>query len=160
MVQNGSFPRGCYFEVSILMRYWWGYSWWLILIYIYIFLCFMLVSWDLSVYFLLWLLWGEKQPKTRLQIMGAFNPRQATVPKGPNHVVIRILILSVHSWHNILQIYIQVVDLTHITPLKAHLVWQALWKTLGTSRRWSHITSIVFCNDYIIAGANRGLNEA
>ena len=27
--------------------------------------------------------------------------------------------------------HLQVVDITHITPLKAYLVWQALWKTLG-----------------------------
>ena len=30
---------------------------------------------------------------------------------------------------------VQVVDLSHITPLKAHLVWQALRKTQSTSRR-------------------------
>ena len=34
------------------------------------------------------------------------------------------------------------VDLRHIRPLKAHLVWQPLFKILGAWRRWSHITSI------------------
>lgn len=32
-------------------------------------------------------------------------------------------------------VVLQVVDLSHITPLKAHLVWQALRKTQSTSRR-------------------------
>lgn len=46
------------------------------------------------------------------------------------------------------------VDLAHITPLKAHLVGQALWKTVGASSRWSPITSAVFCNDSLQAPMN------
>ena len=48
----------------------------------------------------------------------------------------------------------KVVGLSHIFPLKAHLVWQAPRKTQGTSRRRSHITSIVFCNDSLRAPTN------
>ena len=56
-------------------------------------------------------------------------------------------ILMKFAKHNAL---VQGVNLTHITPLKAHLVWKALWKALGTSCHWSHITSAAFCNNVTI----------
>ena len=114
-------------------------------IYIYIiFLCFMLVSSAMTA-----MRWETARDKATNNGGPSIHVRPLflKVLIMSLYIFIRILILSVHSWHNILQTYIQVVDLTHITPLKAHLVWQALSKTLGTSRRWSHITSIVFCND-------------
>ena len=57
-------------------------------------------------------------------------------------------------WEHTCKSWCKGVGLSHITPLKARLAWQAPRKTLGTSRRRSHITSIVFCNDSLRAPTN------
>ena len=51
-------------------------------------------------------------------------------------------------------IIVRELDLSHITPQKAHHVWWAPRKIQSTSRRWSHITSVIFCENSLRAPMN------
>ena len=49
---------------------------------------------------------------------------------------------------------VQAHDLTHITAQQSHHVWRAPRKTQVTSRRWSHITDIIFWKNSLRAPMN------
>ena len=49
---------------------------------------------------------------------------------------------------------LQAHDLTHITAQQSHHVWRAPRKTQVTSRRWSHITDIIFWKNSLRAPMN------
>ena len=58
---------------------------------------------------------------------------------------------KISKWY---QMIVQAHDLTHITAQQSHHVWRAPRKTQVTSRRWSHITDIIFWKNSLRAPMN------
>ena len=96
-------------------------------------------------------LWEKQDKKIMYAIMSSTLFFQ-------NYVVLIVVdgLLGFHLVHsaNMLYTYIQGHDLSHITAQQSHHVRRAPRKTQVTSRRWSHITDIIFWKNSLRAPMN------
>ena len=99
--------------------------------------------------------WGDTGVLGRI-VSTEFLSQRNTIEKS-RKIVDSVIVLVLYyecTYPNLNPFFLQGHDLSHITAQQSHHVWRAPRKTQVTSRRWSHITDIIFWKHSLRAPMN------